>query len=612
MGRPNFFVRVAASLRAAADALSGRLIRPTRQDYSRRTQLSTVTASSITAALSSAAGGDLRALGSIYDLLPATDSHIRGVRRQLIAGVTSLPAEIVPVDDSSEAQRAADLCRAAVDRPDSGMRDAIIGIIEGDLRGASLTEILWNDPGSTPRRWIGFRVVPQQRLRYDMETGSVRVAVDPGDAKGVALADYPDKFLCTVVDRDVPDFSLRGVYRSILAEWFGRMNVGQWEMQSIERFGMPVPVGKYNRDEDRQVLESAFADFGSAGSLVVSEGTSVEFVSTSVPTSGALIHETFLEKSAQRISVAFLGSQQTATVGTDQGSKASAAVSQLVRKDVIWALWQLISETIRRDLLMSLVRLNLGESYVRYTPQYVPQFDDAVDMAATAAALLTITRDLGLSVGESYARELLSVPAPADGEDTVEPAPLANADPFGLGALPSPGVKVDAPLDPAVAPEADVQSLARNGAQMTSRHGLFQSVADGTLPAESVIQLIMLSIPTIDEAKARRLVAPAQNFTPETPSVPAAASARRRSQLAAETPEPPAKPPRDAGAEITDPIAALLEDLGDDGDLASFGMALDKLPEPAIPLLGDKLSAALADAYLGSKHEVRKAREARK
>jgi hypothetical protein len=579
MGRPNFFVRVAASLRAAADALSGRLIRPTRQDYSRRTQLSTVTASSITAALSSAAGGDLRALGSIYDLLPATDSHIRGVRRQLIAGVTSLPAEIVPVDDSSEAQRAADLCRAAVDRPDSGMRDAIIGIIEGDLRGASLTEIIWNDPG---------------------------------DAKGVALADYPDKFLCTVVDRDVPDFSLRGVYRSILAEWFGRMNVGQWEMQSIERFGMPVPVGKYNRDEDRQVLESAFADFGSAGSLVVSEGTSVEFVSTSVPTSGALIHETFLEKSAQRISVAFLGSQQTATVGTDQGSKASAAVSQLVRKDVIWALWQLISETIRRDLLMSLVRLNLGESYVRYTPQYVPQFDDAVDMAATAAALLTITRDLGLSVGESYARELLSVPAPADGEDTVEPAPLANADPFGLGALPSPGVKVDAPLDPAVAPEADVQSLALNGAQMTSLQGLIQSVADGTLPAESVIQLIMLSIPTIDEAKARRLVAPAQNFTPETPSVPAAASARRRSQLAAETPEPPAKPPRDAGAEITDPIAALLEDLGDDGDLASFGMALDKLPEPAIPLLGDKLSAALADAYLGSKHEVRKAREARK
>lgn len=516
MGRFAFLSR----LRAAVDALSGRMIRPTRQDFTRRTQVSTISAASITAALNEASNGNLRSLGGIYDLVPAIDSHIRGVRRQLVAGITSLPAEVIPVDDSPEAERVAEFVRAAVDRPDAAMRDALGGIIEGDLRGASLTEILWSDEGVTPRRWIGFRVVPQQRLRYDMDTGALRVALDPADAAGYPLSQFPSKFLTTIVDRDVPDFSLRGVYRSILGEWFGRYNVGGWEMQCIERFGMPIPVGKYERVEDKEVLEGAFASFGAAGSLVVSGSTSIEFQASAVPTSGALVHETYLEKSAQRVSVAMLGSQQTATVGTDQGSKASAAVHNLVRRDVLYGVWQIISEVIRRDLFVPYVRMNLGEQYVKYTPQYVPQFDDAVDMATTAAALLTITRDLGLDVGEGYARELLSVPAPADGETILAPAPAAPA----------------------------ANPFASFGAQTAAR----------------------------------------------------------------EEPPKPARPPRDAGAEITDPIAALLDGLGDDGDLKSFEAKLNGLAPSDVPVLGDKLSAALADAYLGSKYEVRKAREVRK
>ena len=517
MGRFAFFTRLRASI---ADALTGRLVTLSRRDHQPRVTVPTVTGQRIQSALTFASNGDLRELGSVYDLIPATDSHIRGVRRQLIAGITAIPAEIIPTDDSAEAQKAADLCRAAVDAPDSSMRDAITGIVEGDLRGVSLTEILWNELGSEPRRWTGFRIVPQQRVRYDVDTGAVRVALTADDMTGQPVAALPGKFLVTVTDRDVPDFALRGVYRSILGEWFGRLNVSGWEMQCIERHGMPIPIGKYAREEDRQVLEGAFASFGSAGSLVVSEGTSVEMQTTAVSTTGSLVHETYLEKSAQRISVAFLGSQQTATVGTDQGSKASAGVSQLVRRDVIFAVWQLVSEVIRRDLFTPLVRMNLGEQYVRFTPQYVPQFDDSVDMATTAAALLTITRELGLSVGESYARELLSVPAPADGESILAPAPaVPAANPF-----------------------------ASFGAQTAAR----------------------------------------------------------------EEPPKPARPPRDAGAEITDPIADLLDGLGDDGSLESFQRALDGLKPVDVPVLGDKLSAALADAYLGSKHEVRKAREVRK
>jgi len=62
----------------------------------------------------------------------------------------------------------------------------------------------------------------------------------------------------------------------------------------------------------------------------------------------------------------------------------------------------------------------------------------------------------------------------------------------------------------------DVQQTALNGAQIASMQQIAQSVSDGLLPAETAVQLIMVSFPTVDEATARSIIGPASAFTPTT------------------------------------------------------------------------------------------------
>lgn len=59
---------------------------------------------------------------------------------------------------------------------------------------------------------------------------------------------------------------------------------------------------------------------------------------------------------------------------------------------------------------------------------------------------------------------------------------------------------------------ADVQTLALNGAQISSFVEMATQVAEGKLPAEFVIRMLPVAFPTLDEATARRLLEPLQDF----------------------------------------------------------------------------------------------------
>jgi Zn-dependent M28 family amino/carboxypeptidase len=59
-----------------------------------------------------------------------------------------------------------------------------------------------------------------------------------------------------------------------------------------------------------------------------------------------------------------------------------------------------------------------------------------------------------------------------------------------------------------------VQETALNGAQIASMVQIVQSVADGMLPPESAIQMMMVAFPSMDEAEARAIISPAAAFEP--------------------------------------------------------------------------------------------------
>lgn len=98
----------------------------------------------------------------------------------------------------------------------------------------------------------------------------------------------------------------------------------------------------------------------------------------------------------------------------------------------------------------------------------------------------------------------------------------------------------DKPLAPAATGDGlppttgPVQDLALNGAQIQAAVEIVQAVADGTLPAESAIHLLLVAFPSIDENTARAMVAAAEAFEPEKPTPPV--------MMPGVPPQPPALP----------------------------------------------------------------------
>jgi hypothetical protein len=425
-------MNIRAAVRAFIDNLRGRFITRTIID-ARRLTLASVTVEYVAGALSQCQAGFMRLIADVYDMVPATDPHILGVRRQLRAGVQGLETEPVAISDDPKAKLMADACKVAMERPGASWTTLPAGILEGYLRGASLTEVMWEDPPvqvpGAPKAlhyWKGFSIVPQQRLRYDQNNGELLLITDPANqmAAQPMRAFPPGKFVRCQVDEDIPDFSLRGTWRSILSDWLGRMNVGRWEQFAIERYGMPIPVGKYATQEGKDALTSAMENFGAAGMLLVDQGSSVEWGAS---TTKELIHETYLEKSAERISVALLGASQTATIGKQAGSLASARVHEGIRRDILFAIAEIVAECIRRDLFIPFVRENFGEDYVQFTPILKAQFDEPLDLLTTANAWAVLSPML--AIPESYARDLTGIPAPTIDAQGTEPTLSAPAKP---------------------------------------------------------------------------------------------------------------------------------------------------------------------------------------
>lgn len=74
----------------------------------------------------------------------------------------------------------------------------------------------------------------------------------------------------------------------------------------------------------------------------------------------------------------------------------------------------------------------------------------------------------------------------------------------------------DKPALPAPTDEP-VANTALNGAQVTALQSVVQAVADGMLPADTAIQLILVSFPTIPESQARAIVNPLAGFEQTKP-----------------------------------------------------------------------------------------------
>jgi SPP1 gp7 family putative phage head morphogenesis protein len=78
--------------------------------------------------------------------------------------------------------------------------------------------------------------------------------------------------------------------------------------------------------------------------------------------------------------------------------------------------------------------------------------------------------------------------------------------PFSLLEVPAVKIKDETVLT------SDVQASALNGAQLASIMAVAQSVADGLLPLQTAIELVIVALPTLSRESATLMLSPAENF----------------------------------------------------------------------------------------------------
>lgn len=454
-----------------ASTLGTQLAVPIYNDRFAKVYGSALTPQIATAVLAMADLGYMWQLADLLDEIREKDLHLQCVLQKRELMVAGAEWEIRPPEGKGkQAQNIADYCRdrlleiEAEDDLGRSFMDALEDMQGANYHGRCVLEQVWENEG---RWWYPRRLefVHPRRLAYtsdwrmhlwDALGTNATMYLGPNDLDfgrpyndrgtpdhspfgqfpGVPLASFPaGKFIRHTprtrgtyptregLGRAVAFFCIfkRFDIRDYLAyvEWAGR----GLRMATFATGGDPNNPAKAT-DEDIRATKAALAQMSSSISAV--------FPDTSKPTiftspSDNQVHERLAVLCNSEISKAVLLETLTTEVGVNGGSRAQGEVHQdmhelLKRKDT-----NSIRNTVRRDMLRPMVEMTFGKN----AP--VPEIELCVkaeeDLDSVAKRFCDLVRDTGLEIGQRYIREVMGIPEPTEGEETVggEPEPIDPA-----------------------------------------------------------------------------------------------------------------------------------------------------------------------------------------
>lgn len=321
-------------------------------------------ASQITNALASAEQGYVQDLWSLYDAIIVGDVWIQSMLNQRKLAVLNdvIQAEPVNKDDSSDVDAAKEV-NAAIARLRRFRMGTLSHLMDGCLRPVSVCEMVFRPDVDRPGRFLLDRVVPVPHYCQDFRNGRLELRKqDPANA-GRATDDlYPAEPMRHIVHRGhlltSPD-NWGGPMRCMLFLWLLKTCNREWWARSLERWGSPIPVGKYPSGDAKAklALQTAFSKFYRLGGLTVSDNTTVELIAGAAAGDGTAWEK--LQNWAERqITIAILGQElSTGAAPTGMGSGV-ADLQGRVRDDITLMDSMALAETLTTDFAGSILRVN--------------------------------------------------------------------------------------------------------------------------------------------------------------------------------------------------------------------------------------------------------------
>ncbi|MBP2301298.1 DUF935 domain-containing protein [Azospirillum picis] len=392
------------------------------------------------AILAEAEQGDPTAYLALAEDIEERFIHYRSVLGTRRLSVSQLDVTVEAASDQPDDVEAADLVRLAI--ADEAFADVLYDLLDGIGKGYAVAEIIWDTSG---RQWMPARIVwrDPRWFTFDRIDGTTLRLRDGGTVDGVDLA--PFKY---IVHRPKTKSGIPirgGLARPACWAWlFTAFGTKDW-LSFVETYGQPIRVGRYGPEaskEDHAALLRAVRNIASDAAAIIPASMQLEFVEASKAAANAAVFQGLVEFFERQTSKLVLG--QTATTDAIAGGHAVGQEHRQVQEDIERADARQLMVTLKRDLAVPLVTLNLGPRAAYPTIRIGRPAQDDLKLQLDALKGLV---PLGLQVSMSEVRDKFGFADP-------------NAEDELLGAVSAPS---SAPLPPPAAPEpppAEAQALA--------------------------------------------------------------------------------------------------------------------------------------------------------
>ena len=363
--------------------------------------------------LLAAESGDLAAQSELFERMEEKDGELDAHLRTRKAAVTRLRFEVEPADGSDRARLAADLCRRVLgELPD--LPQAVFDLLDAIPKGFAVQEVEWQTERDAWRP-VRLHYRPQRWFRAG-EDGRTLELLD-GGGRGLALE--PLNFVIhRVLARS--GFSARAsLLRSCVRAFVVRHFAWKDWLAFAEVYGMPPRIGwlreevPWDSEEAREMWRAVRA-LGMDAAAVVREGNRIEVLDSRAAGDGS-VFERIIERAGRELTLAILG--QTLTSGGEGGgSYALGQVHNQVRWDLIESDALALARTLTEQLLLPIVRLNLGRDYP--APRWRFDLEKPEDLTALAGTVKTLS-EAGLAIPADWAYARFGIPKPAPGQDVL-------------------------------------------------------------------------------------------------------------------------------------------------------------------------------------------------
>lgn len=283
--------------------------------------------------------------------------------------------------------------------------DFLVHSMNALFYGHSLMELYWPAPGQSegktllvPRKHVKprFGIVTQNEfdidgINYREDKYFKRVAIEVGDPEDLGI-------LLKVAQYTI----------------YKRGSFGDWT-EFAEVFGMPFRWATYNNETNREILEKALSEAGSAGSVVAPEGSNIEYHSPNANGSSNDIFKSLNDACNQEMAYTILRNTMTTSEAKSSGfaqSKTHLSVQDRLHKADRERMLNILNEKLNPYLESIGYATNGGQW------RYVDQDNTPVTERILVDRALV---EMGLDISDDYLYERYNIPRPVGNNTATKP-----------------------------------------------------------------------------------------------------------------------------------------------------------------------------------------------